>query len=106
MASDFSLPVPEQIKESRSSSNPIRAFPILRRATGVAIPVLLDLSSIAVGCVLSIFCYQAHNPLDGRTAELFWVDLFLKYGLAFVILARAHHLYTQRDTLLQVAETA
>lgn len=106
MAIDFSLPISEQIEESRSSSNSIRAFSLLRRATGVAISVLLDLGTIAVGCIVSIFFYQAHNPLDGRTAGLFWIDLFLKYGIAFVILARAHQLYTQRDTLLQVAETA
>lgn len=84
MAIDFSLPAPEQIQESRSASNTVRAFPTLRRAMGVAIPVLLDLGSIAVGCMVSILCYQAHNPLNGRTAGLFWVDLFLKYGLALL----------------------
>jgi FlaA1/EpsC-like NDP-sugar epimerase len=106
MAIDFSLPVPEQIEGIRSSSSPARVFPILRRGMGVAIPVLLDLCSIAVGCIVGILCYEVHSPLDRRSTGLLWAELFLKYGLAFVILARAHHLYTQRDTLLQVAETA
>ena len=39
-------------------------------------------------------------------AWLLWAEISLKYGAAFVILAQAHQLYTQRATLLQVADTA
>jgi exopolysaccharide biosynthesis polyprenyl glycosylphosphotransferase len=39
-------------------------------------------------------------------AWLLWAEISLTYGAAFVILAQAHHLYTQRATLLQVADTA
>ena len=37
---------------------------------------------------------------------MLWAELCLKYAPAFVILAQAHHLYTQRATLLRVADTA
>ena len=73
---------------------------------GVAIPALLDFCCIAIACIAGILLYELHRPLDGRDAWLLWAELSLKYGAAFVILAQAHHLYTQRATLLQVADTA
>lgn len=69
-------------------------------------PALFDCLSIAVACVAGILLYDLHRPLDARAAWLLWAELCFKYGPAFIILAQAHHLYTQRATLLQVADTA
>ena len=66
---------------------------ILRGAMGVAIPALLDFLCIALACIAGIVLYELHRPLGGRGAWLLWVELSLKYGVAFVILAQAHHLY-------------
>jgi exopolysaccharide biosynthesis polyprenyl glycosylphosphotransferase len=73
---------------------------------GVGIPALLDLLSIAIACVAGILLYELYRPLDAGAAWLLWAEVSLKYGAAFVILAQAHHLYSQRATLLQVADTA
>jgi exopolysaccharide biosynthesis polyprenyl glycosylphosphotransferase len=35
-----------------------------------------------------------------------WMEISVAYGTVFVVLAQAHHLYAQRATLLQVADTA
>jgi exopolysaccharide biosynthesis polyprenyl glycosylphosphotransferase len=105
MATDFPLPAAEQIG-FRSSSVLSQPFMILRSAMGVAIPALLDFGCIAIACIAGILLYELHRPLDGRIAWLLWAEISLKYGAAFVILAQAHHLYTQRATLLQVADTA
>jgi exopolysaccharide biosynthesis polyprenyl glycosylphosphotransferase len=72
----------------------------------VAIPAVLDFFCIALACLAGILFYELHRPLDGRGAWLLGAELSLKYGLAFIILAQAHHLYPQRATLLQVADTA
>lgn len=72
----------------------------------MGIPALLDFVCIALACIAGILLYELHRPLDGRVAWLLWAEISLKYGAAFVILAQAHHLYTQRATLLQVADTA
>ncbi len=106
MATDFPFPAPEQIGGFRSPSAPARPFMILQCAMGVAIPVVFDFCCIAIACIAGILLYEVHRPLDGRGAWLLWAELFLQYGMAFVILARAHHLYSQRDTLLRVADTA
>jgi len=106
MATDFPFPAPEQIARVQSPSAPTRPFMILQSAMGVAMPVLFDFGCMAIACIAGILLYEVHRPLDGRGAWLLWAELFLQYGLVFVILARAHHLYTQRDTLLQVADTA
>ena len=106
MATDFPFPASEQIGSVQSASTATRPFMILQCAMGVAIPVLFDLCCIAIACIAGILLYEVHRPLDGRSAWLLGTELFLQYGLAFVILARAHHLHTQRDTLLQVADTA
>jgi hypothetical protein len=106
MATDFPFPAPEQIARVHSPSAPTRPFMILQSAMGVAMPVLFDFGCMAIACIAGILLYEVHRPLDGRGAWLLWAELFLQYGLVFVILARAHHLYTQRDTLLQVADTA
>jgi exopolysaccharide biosynthesis polyprenyl glycosylphosphotransferase len=105
MATDLPLPSPEQMG-FRSPSAPIQPFTMLRGAMGVAIPALLDLLCTALACLAGILLYELHRPLDGRDAWLLWAELSLKYGLAFIILAQAHHLYPQRATLLQVADTA
>jgi exopolysaccharide biosynthesis polyprenyl glycosylphosphotransferase len=105
MATEIPLPAPEQIG-FRPSSMPDSAWMILRSAMGAMIPALLDLCCIGVACVAGILLYQLHQPLDGRGAWLLFAELCIKYGPAFVILAQAHHLYTQRATLLQVADTA
>ena len=105
MATDFPLPATEQIG-FRSPSVLTQPFMILKSAMGVAIPALLDFCCIALACIAGILLYELHRPLDGRGAWLLWAEISLKYGAAFVILAQAHHLYTQRATLLQVADTA
>jgi exopolysaccharide biosynthesis polyprenyl glycosylphosphotransferase len=105
MATEFPLPAAEQMG-FHPPPIPTHPFMILRGAMGVAIPALLDFSCIAVACIAGILLYELHRPLDGRGAWLLWAELSLKYGVAFVILAQAHHLYAQRATLLQVADTA
>jgi exopolysaccharide biosynthesis polyprenyl glycosylphosphotransferase len=105
MATDFPLPAPEQIG-FRSPSTLVQPFKILRGVMGAAIPALLDFCCIAIACMAAILLYELHRPLDARGAWLLWAELSLKYGLAFLVLALAHHLYPPRDTLLQVADTA
>ncbi len=105
MATEIPLPAPEQVG-FRSSRVQTQPWTLLRSAMGALIPALLDLCCIAVACIVGILLYQFHRPLDARGAWLLFAELCLKYGPAFVILAQAHHLYTQRATLLQVADTA
>src|ERR1700729_3290798 len=105
MATDFPLPSAEQMG-FRPLPLPTQPSTILRGAMGVAIPALLDFSCIGIACIAGILLYELHRPLDGRAAWLLWAEISLKYGAAYVILAQAHHLYTQRATLLQVADTA
>src|SRR5271155_5326678 len=105
MATDFPLPSAEQMG-FRPLPFPTQPSMILRGAMGVAIPALLDFSCIGLACIAGILLYELHRPLGGRGAWLLWVEISLKYGAAYVILAQAHHLYTQRATLLQVADTA
>jgi exopolysaccharide biosynthesis polyprenyl glycosylphosphotransferase len=105
MATDFPLPGSEQIGFP-SPSVLARPYVILRSAMGVTIPALLDFGCIGLACIAGILLYEVHRPLNGRDAWLLWAEISLKYGAAFVILAQAHHLYTQRATLLQVADTA
>jgi exopolysaccharide biosynthesis polyprenyl glycosylphosphotransferase len=105
MAIDFPLPAPEQIG-FRSPSTLTRPLSILRSAMGMAIPAILDFCCIGIACIAGILLYELHRSLDGRAAWLLWAEISLKYGAAYVILAQAHHLYTQRATLLQVADTA
>jgi exopolysaccharide biosynthesis polyprenyl glycosylphosphotransferase len=106
MATHVPFPAPEQIDDFPSSTTAPRSLPILRRTMGLAVPVLLDLSCIAIACVVAIVLYKLQTPTYDRSAASLWTELSLKYGLAFVILGHAHRLYTQRDTLLQVADTA
>jgi exopolysaccharide biosynthesis polyprenyl glycosylphosphotransferase len=106
MATDFSLPAPEKIAEFSAPSARAQPSTMLRGAMGVAMPAVLDCCCIALACITGILLYGLHRPIDGGQALLLWAELCLKYGLAFVILAQAHHLYTQRATLLQVADTA
>jgi exopolysaccharide biosynthesis polyprenyl glycosylphosphotransferase len=105
MATDFPLPAAEQMG-FRPLPIPTHPFMILRGAMGAAIPALFDFCCIAVACIAGILLYELYRPLGGRGVWLLWAELSLKYGLAFVILAQAHHLYAQRATLLQVADTA
>jgi FlaA1/EpsC-like NDP-sugar epimerase len=105
MATDFPLPASEQIG-FQSSSALEGPYVILRSLMGVTIPALLDFGCIGLACIAGILLYDLHRPLIGRDAWLLWAGISLKYGAAFVILAHAHHLYTQRATLLQVADTA
>src|ERR1700684_4464911 len=105
MATDFPVPSAEPIGFPPTS---VLAQPltILRSAMGVAIPVLLDVCCIALACSVAILLYQLYRPLDRHGAWLLWAEICLKYGIAFLILAQAQQLYTQRATLLQVANTA
>jgi|SRR5580704_1802154 exopolysaccharide biosynthesis polyprenyl glycosylphosphotransferase len=105
MATDFPLPEAERMG-FRSPSALIQPLVMLRSAIGVAIPALLDFGCIALACTAGILLYELHRPLDGRVAWLLWAEISPIYGAAFVILAQAHHLYTHRATLLQVADTA
>ncbi len=105
MATDFPLPASEQIGFQPPPAL-ARSYAILRSAVGVTIPALLDFTCIGLACIAGILLYELHRPLNGRETWLLWVEISLKYGAAYVILAQAHHLYTQRATLLQVADTA
>jgi exopolysaccharide biosynthesis polyprenyl glycosylphosphotransferase len=105
MATDFPLPASEQIG-FQSPSALARPYIILRSAVGVTVPALLDFGCIGLACIAGILLYELHRPLNNRDAWLLWAEISLKYGAAFVILAQAHHLYRQRATLLQVADTA
>jgi exopolysaccharide biosynthesis polyprenyl glycosylphosphotransferase len=105
MATEVPLPSPEQMG-LHSSSTAIRPLTILWGLIGAAIPALLDLCCVALACLAGLLLYELHRPLDGREAWLLWAELCFKYGPAFVILAQAHDLYTQRATLLQVADSA
>jgi exopolysaccharide biosynthesis polyprenyl glycosylphosphotransferase len=105
MATEIPLPAPDETGLGPSPA-PIRPFTILRSAAIAALPALLDFGSIAVAGMVAVLLYELHRPLDAHGAWLLWAELCIKYGPAFVILAQAHHLYTQRATLLQVADTA
>jgi FlaA1/EpsC-like NDP-sugar epimerase len=105
MATEIPLPAPEQIG-FRTPSVQHQPWNILRSAVGTMLPALLDLCCIAVAAIGGILLYQLYRPLEARDAWLLLAELGMKYGPAFVILAQAHHLYTQRATLLQVADTA
>ena len=105
MVTGFPLPSAEQMGLHPPSVLK-QPFLILRGAVGAAIHALLDLCCITIASVAGILLYELYRPLDLRDAWLLCAELSLKYGLAFVILAQAHHLYTQRATLLQVGDTA
>ena len=105
MATDFPLPISGEMGV-RSPSLPPQPLHLLRSAIGAVIPALLDLCCILLACVFAILCYELHRSLDSHDAWLLWAEFSCKYGLAFIILAQAQHLYTQRPTLLQVADTA
>src|ERR1700691_3564364 len=105
MVTGFPLPSAEQMR-LRPPSVLKQPLLILRGAMGAAIHALLDLCCITIACIAGILLYELYRPLDLRDAWLLCAELSLKYGLAFVILAQAHHLYAQRATLLQVADTA
>jgi exopolysaccharide biosynthesis polyprenyl glycosylphosphotransferase len=105
MATDFPVPSAEPI-EFPPASVLAQPLTVLRSAMGVAIPVLLDVCCIALACSVAILLYQLYRPLDHHGAWLLWAEICLKYGIAFLILAQAQQLYTQRATLLQVANTA
>lgn len=106
MATDFPLPVSEQIGEFRIPRVRTQPFTILLGAMGATLPALLDFICIAIACIAGIVAYAQHKPLDDRGVAMLWAELCLKYGLPFVLLAQAQHLYTQHATLLRVADTA
>jgi exopolysaccharide biosynthesis polyprenyl glycosylphosphotransferase len=105
MATDFPIPSAEPMEFS-SPSVLAQPLTILRSMMGVAIPVLLDVCCIALACSVAILLYQLYRPLEDRGAWMLWAQICLEYGAAFLILAQAQQLYTQRATLLQVASTA
>jgi exopolysaccharide biosynthesis polyprenyl glycosylphosphotransferase len=105
MATDFSLPTSQQMGFPLLSAF-ARPYFILKRLVGATTPALFDLGCIGLACFASILLFELHRPLTGRDAWYLWAGISLKYGAAFVILAQANHLYVQRATLLQVADTA
>src|SRR6201996_857616 len=104
MATDFPVPSAEPI-EFPNSSVLTQPLTLLRSAMSVAIPALLDVCCIVLACSVAILLYHLYRPLDDRGAWLLWAQISLEYGAAFLILAQAQQLYTQRATLLQVANT-
>ncbi len=106
VATDFPLPVSEQIGEFRTPPARTQPARILLGAVGVTMPALLDFCCIAVACITGILVYAQHKPIGDRGVLMLWAELCLKYGLPFVLLAQAQHLYTQHATLLRVADTA
>jgi exopolysaccharide biosynthesis polyprenyl glycosylphosphotransferase len=105
MATDFPVPSAEPIEFS-SPTALAQPLTLLRSAMGMAIPVLLDVCCIALACSVALLLYHLYRPLDDRGAWQLWAEICLEYGAAFIILAQAQQLYTQRATLLQVANTA
>ncbi len=105
MATDFPLPIPGEMGV-RSPSISAQPLHLLRSVAGAAIPALLDLCCIFAACIFAILFYELHRPLELHDAWLLWAEFSFKYGMAFIILAQAQHLYAQRATLLQVADTA
>ncbi len=105
MATDFPVPSAEPI-EFPASSGLAQPLTLLRSAIGVAIPALLDVCCIVLACSVAILLYHLYRPLDDHGAWMLWAQICLEYGAAFLILAQAQQLYTQRATLLQVANTA
>ena len=105
MATDVPLRTPEQMGY-RFASAPLQPLMMLRGAMATAIPPLVDFCCIAVACTAGLLLYQLQRPLEVHRAWLLWAELLCNYGPAFVILAQAHHLYTQRAALLQIADTA
>ena len=106
MATDFPLPVSEQIGEFRIPRARSQPSTILLGVAAATTPALLDFVCIAIACIAGIMVYAQHKPLDDRGVLMLWAELCLKYGLPFVLLAQAQQLYTQHATLLQVADTA
>src|ERR1700761_2204772 len=105
MATDFPVPSAEPIEFSSPAvlAQPLTLF---KSAMAMAIPVLLDVCCIALACSVALLLYHLYRPLDDRGAWQLWAEICLEYGAAFIILAQAQQLYTQRATLLQVASTA
>src|ERR1700750_1633174 len=102
MATDFPLPISGEMG-APSPSVPPQPFNLLRSAMGALIPALLDVCCILVACVFAIVCYELDRPLDRHDGWLLWAEFSCTYGLAFIVLAQAQHLYSQRPTLLKVA---
>ncbi|MGC2401957.1 MAG: sugar transferase [Acidobacteriaceae bacterium] len=105
MATDFPLPASGQMG-FRVTSVLAQTRILLVSAMRAAIPALLDLSCIGIACVAGLLLYDLHRTLEFSVACRLWAEISLTYGAAFLIVAQAHHLYTQRATLLQVADTA
>jgi exopolysaccharide biosynthesis polyprenyl glycosylphosphotransferase len=105
MATEVPIPAPEQVGFHPSLAS-IQPLTIVRSVLMAALPALLDLGSIAIACTVALLLYELHRPLYAQDAWLLWVELSLKYAPVFFILGQAHHLYTQRSSLLQVADTA
>ena len=80
MATHVPFPAPEQIDDFPSSTTAPRSLPILRRTMGLAVPVLLDLSCIAIACVVAIVLYKLQTPTYDRSAASLWTELSLKHG--------------------------
>lgn len=106
MATEFSIPAPEKVRNAPAPAISLRPAAVLRGATGMVVPVLLDMYCIGVAGLAAIVIYHWHMSIDRHAAWLLWLELCLKYGASFVILAQAHRLYSQRATLLRVGDTA
>jgi hypothetical protein len=62
VATHVPFPAPEQMDDLPSSTTVPRPVPILRLAMGLAVPVLLDLSCIAIACIVAIVLYKLQTP--------------------------------------------
>src|ERR1700760_650152 len=105
MATDYPLPTSGQLR-LRMPSVLAQARAIGASALRATIPALLDLCCIGVACVAGVLLYDLHRALIFSEAWRLWMEISVAYGTVFVVLAQAHHLYAQRATLLQVADTA
>jgi exopolysaccharide biosynthesis polyprenyl glycosylphosphotransferase len=105
MATDFSLPASGQMG-LRMPASAVRPRTMLMSALRAAVPAVLDLGTIGFACLMGTYLYELYRPLEFAVAWRLWLTISSGYGAAFIMLAQAHHVYTQRATLLQVADTA
>ena len=97
-------PRPQEIQEV-SWVRPAPLQPVLPRALTTVLAVALDYVCILSGFLIGFLCYRLYHgsPWPGSTSIL--LELTIQYWVVLVFLARAHRLYNQSPTLLQVRDT-